>query len=196
MSLRLHVCGLLLLAAPAGFCQAKPPKAPPAARSAARPGGAARPQPGNGNPKAQAPRMNNPVGPVQRFLSMTPEEQQRVMEKASPQVQRHLQQALDRFNSRPPAQRARLLQQYQALATLSPQQQALVGRQIAAFNHLPEDRIKPVRQELLRLLRMSPDERSTRVVSEDFSSRYSPGEQQILKDLSGNLPFNYPLAGR
>jgi len=195
MSLRLHVCGLLLLAAPAVVCQEKTPKPPPAPRMAARPGGAARPQPGNGN-KAQAPRMNNPVGPVQRFLSMTPEEQQRVMEKASPQMQRQLQQALDRFNSRPPAQRARLLQQYQALATLSPQQQVLVGRQIAAFNHLPEDRIKPVRQELLRLLRMSPDERSTRFVNEDFSSRYSPAEQQILKDLSGNLPPSYPLAGR
>ena len=162
------------------------------------PGPAAPParSPATAIPKLQAPRLNNPVGPVQRFLSMTPEEQQRVMEKATPQVQRQLQQALDRFNSRPPAQRARLLQQYQALATLSPQQQVLVGRQIAAFNHLPEDRIKPVRQELLRLLRMPPDERSTRFVSEDFSSRYSPAEQQILKDLSGNLPFGYPLAGR
>lgn len=195
MSLRPYIGGLLLLAAPVAFCQPKankPAPRPSAPRAAARPA-----QPGGGNPKAPPlPRLFNPLGPVQRFLNMTPEEQERVMEKATPQQQRQLQTALDRFNRQPPAQRARVLRQYQSLARLSPRQQAIVARQIAAFNHLPEDRIKPVRQELLQLLRMSPGERAARFSSDDFAARYSPAEGQILKDLSTNIPPDYPIAGR
>jgi hypothetical protein len=96
----------------------------------------------------------------------------------------------------PQAQRARVMRLYQSLARLSPLQQAVVAKQIAAFNHLPEDRIKPVRDELLLLLRMTPDQRSTRFASEDFSDGYSPEEGQILKDLSNNLPPDYPLGVR
>ena len=193
MFLRPSIGGLLLLAAPFGFCQkatSPPASNPPSV--AAKAGGTV------GTAKAPAPaqRMANPLTPATRFLNMTPEEQERVMEKATPQQQVQLQTALDRFNRLPPAQRARVLRQYQSLARLSPQQQAVVARQIAAFNHLPEDRIKVVREELLQLLQMPPDQRSARLAGEEFSARYSPFEGQILKDLATNFPADYPITGR
>lgn len=190
MFLRPSIGGLLLLAATAMSGQnAGSAPLPAPSRMAARPGG-------NPGAKAGPQRIANPLNPASRFLNMTPEEQERVMEKATPQQQRQLQAALDRFNRLAPAQRARVLRQYQSLSRLSPQQQAVVARQIAAFNHLPEDRIRVVRQELLQLLRMPPDQRSARLASEEFSARFPSSEGQILKDLATNFPADYPLALR
>ena len=198
------LAGLLILAVSVGFSaqkNSKPPKNPPPAPAARPAGGGARnlAQAGEGRGGARganAPRINTPLNPVQRFLNMTPEEQQRVLEKAPPQQRVRLQEALDRWNARPEAEKQFAYRQYQSLAKLPPQTQALVQRQMNAFNRLPEDRRKPVRQGLIRLLRMPPDQRQTRLSSPEFSERYSPQEQQILKDLSTNLPDDYPLAGK
>ncbi|MFZ0936897.1 MAG: DUF3106 domain-containing protein, partial [Bryobacteraceae bacterium] len=141
-------------------------------------------------------RLNNPLNPGQRFLQMTPEEQERVMERASPQQQARMRAALERYNNLPPAARERLFRQYQVLKGLPVEQQALISRQFRAFNQLPADRRWPVGQELLRLHRMTPDERLSRLDSERFIERYSPAEQRILRDLSMNLPPEYPLGGK
>lgn len=62
-----------------------------------------------------------------------------------------------------------------------------------AFNKLPDERREPVGGELRSLLRMSPAVRESRFSSEEFKTRYSPEEQQILRDLAWNLPPDYPL---
>jgi hypothetical protein len=201
-----QLAGLLILAAAVGLsaqknAAPKEPKTPPASRGAAAnrtaPGGQPRPAgEGRGAGKAGAPRMYTPLNPVQRFLNMTPEEQQRVIEKAPPAQRARLQEALDRWNARPEAQKQTAYRMYQSLSKLPPEKQAIVQRQMNAFNKLPEERIKPVRQELIRLLRMPADERPARFASAEFAERYSPEEQQILKDLSTNLPDDYPLAGK
>jgi hypothetical protein len=140
--------------------------------------------------------MYTPLNPVQRFLHMTPEEQQRVIEKAPPAQRVRLQEALDRWSARPEAEKQQAYRMYQSLSKLQPEKQAIVQRQMNAFNALPEDRRKPVRQELVRLLRMPADQRPARFTSPEFTEHYSPEEQQILKDLSNNIPDDYPLAGR
>ena len=203
MSRALQICSVLLLGAFSVFCQekakAKPKLAPPPPAPRAAP---PRPPPqgqamARGAAKSNAPRMANPGNnPAVRFLQMTPEQQQRLLERATPQQQAQLRQSLENFQQLPPAERNRVLQMYQSFSTLPVETQRLVTRQIAAFNHLPEDRIMPVRRELIRLLRMNPGERSARINSDDFKSRYSPQEQQIVSDLSQNLPPDYPLAGR
>lgn len=172
----------------------KPPKAAPAPRPQAAAPVAAHP---NGAPGAVAGhRLNNPLNPAQRFLQMTPEEQERLMERANPQQQERMRAALERYNSLPPLARERLFRQYQVLKGLPIGQQALISRQFQGFNQLPEDRRGPVGQELLRLHRMQPEERTARLEAEEFAARYSPAEQQILRDLSLNLPPEYPLAGK
>lgn len=201
-----QVAGLALLAVSVAIAAqktARPPKKEPAAHPAEgagnRPAGGGRGVEGRGggarggNP---AGRMAVPLNPLQRFLNMTPEEQGRVLEKAPPAQRARLQEALDRWNARPEAQKQFAYRQYQSLAKLPPEKQAVVHRQMVAFNHLPEDRIKPVRQELIRLLRLPPDERPAAFNSEEFTRKYSPEEQQILKDLATNLPEDYPLAGK
>ena len=198
-----QVAGLLILAVSIGFADqknSKPPKNPPAA--------ATHPPPGNRNPGVAGegrgggarggnpPRMATPLNPLQRFLNMTPEEQERVLEKAPPPQRARLQGQLDKWNARPEAQKQFAYRQYQSLSKLPPDKQALVQRQMNAFNHLPDDRIKPVRQELIRLLRTPPEQRPARFQTPEFAQKFSPEEQQILKDLSTTLPEDYPLAGK
>jgi Protein of unknown function (DUF3106) len=200
------IAGLLILAVSIGFSaqkNAKPPKNPPpppterpSASAAKSPAPAGEGRGGAGKVGGNPPRMYMPLNPVQRFLNMTPEEQQRVMEKAPPPQRARLQEALDRWNARPEAQKQLAYQMYQSLSKLPPGKQALVQRQMQAFNKLPDDRIKPVRQELIRLLRMPADQRPARFASPEFAQKYSPEEQQILKDLSTTLPDDYPLQGK
>ena len=202
----LQIAGLSILAVAIGLSapqkNSKPSKAAaaPAERPAA--GGTTKnPPPGEGRGAparngAGAPRMYNPLNPVQRFLNMTPEEQQRVMEKAPPAQRARLQEALDRWNARPEAQKQNAYRMYQSLSKLPPDQQALVQHEINAFTKLPDERIKPVRQELIHLLRTPADQRPARFSSPEFTQKFSPEEQRILKNLSTTLPDDYPLAGR
>ncbi|MGP8246510.1 MAG: DUF3106 domain-containing protein [Bryobacteraceae bacterium] len=192
----LRVGGLALICAVAGWCDQKTARpAPPAKPASAKPAASSPKEPSGGNPKGASaqPRIYVPLNPLQRFLMMTPEEQERVLEKAPLAEQARLRQAIDRFNRLPPAQRARLFQVFQAMSALPPAQQALVTRQMNAFNKLPDDRMEPMRDELRLLLRMSPAARESRFASEDFKSKYSPDERQMLRDLAWNLPPDYPL---
>jgi hypothetical protein len=145
------------------------------------------------HPKA-APRINNPLNPVQRFLQMTPEEQERFMEKANPQQQERLREAIERYKALSPAQRDWLFRQYQILNSLPPAKQALISREIAYFNNkLPDERRGTVGEELVKLHRMTEGDRAARLASEDFKTKYSPEEQELLSNLAENLPAEYPL---
>jgi hypothetical protein len=88
-----------------------------------------------------------------------------------------------------------MAKQASILAALPPPQRRIVNQQINALNHLQEDRIKPVRRELVNLMNLAPEQRAARVASPDFKQNYSFEEQQILSDLANNLPREY-LAGR
>jgi hypothetical protein len=192
----LRVGSLALICALAGWCAQKenkteaPPKPAPAKPAEANPNAAA-----GGAPK-QSPRLYVPLSPVQRFLMMTPEEQERVIEKAPPAEQARLRQAIDRFNLMPSAARARIFQVYQELSSLPPAQQALVTRQMNAFNKLPDERRETLRDELKLLLRMSAASRESRFDGDEFKSKYTPEEQQMLRDLAWNLPRDYPVPGK
>jgi len=172
----------------------KPPKPAPVPRPHAAAPPTAHPNGGRG--PATGHKLNNPLNAGQRFLQMTPDEQERLMERANPQQQERMRAALEHYNNLPPAARERLFRQYQLLKNLPVEQQALISRQFQAFNQLPDDRRWPVGQELIRLHRMPPEERATRLQGQDFGARYSPAEQQILRDLSLNLPPEYPLPGK
>jgi Protein of unknown function (DUF3106) len=201
MSRILTISGLLLGVALAGLADQKkaqePKAAAPPARVTAKPapgGGTKAPPPSVPRPAANASTIRNPLNPGQRFLHMTPEEQERFMEKANPQQQERLRQAIENYKRLPQPVKELLFRQYQVLNALPPAQQVLITRQIAAFNNkLPEDRRGVVKAEFLRLRQMAEADRTARLASDEFKSKYTPEERQILKDLSENIPPEYPL---
>ena len=189
------IAGLALAAATAAWAGENADKASQTA-PAPRAGGPAGSIPRNVGEAPTGPRLNNPLSEAQRFLQMTPEEQERLMERANPQQQERMRAARERYNRLPLPARVRLLRQYQLLRDLPVEKQVLISRQFQSFNKLPDDRRWPVAQELVRLHRMPAEEREARLGSEDFTSRYSAPEQEILRGLALNLPREYPLAGR
>jgi Protein of unknown function (DUF3106) len=192
--------GVLLLMTAAAVCaqktnNPKPPKPPPPPRTEAQPGAAAK-SPGTKNPQAPkgagAQRLANPGNPVERLMAMPPEKREQILEKLPPQQQANLRQRLDRFDKLPAAERARLNQMWSTFNSLPPEKQAIVTRQMQAFNNLPEARREDLKPVLQRLRLMPEDKRNALLNSEEFKSRFSPAEVQMLTDISQN----YPLPGR
>ena len=86
------------------------------------------------------------------------------------------------------AQKDRLRAQTEVFQNLPPEKQETVRKMFRRFNNLPEDRRQPVRQELRQLRGMSEADRNARMNSEEFRNKYSPGERQILENLTVLVP--------
>jgi hypothetical protein len=76
--------------------------------------------------------------------------------------------------------------------SLSPEKQAIVTRQMQAFNSLPEARREDLKPVLQRLRLMPEERRNALLNSEAFKNRFSASEVQMLSEISQN----YPLPGR
>jgi hypothetical protein len=169
----------------------KPAAAPPPRAALAHPNAAPKGAlQGNGIPKAGAGRILNPGNPVLGMMAMPPERRERMLEKLPPQQQARLRQALENFDRLPPAERSRQLGILNMYANLPPEKQAALTKQIQLFNHLPDDRITVLRPELVKLHRMSESERSDRLASEEFKSKFTPAEQRALAEISPYFPFS------
>jgi hypothetical protein len=162
----------------------KPKPAPPPRAASAHPNA-----PPKGIPKAGGGRILNPGNPVLRMMAMPPERREQMLERLPPQQQVRLRQALDNFDRLPPAERSRQLAILNMYANLPPEKQASLTKQIQIFNSLPDDRIAVLRPELVRLHRMPENERSDRMASEEFKSRFTPAEQKMLAEISPYFPF-------
>jgi hypothetical protein len=123
------------------------------------------------------------------MMAMPPERREQMLERLPPQQQVRLRQALENFDRLPPAERSRQIGILNMYANLPAEKQAALTRQIQLFNHLPDDRIAAMRPELLRLHRMTEGERSDRMASEEFQSKFTPAERQMLAEISPYFPF-------
>ena len=140
--------------------------------------------------KNGARKLANPATIVQQLMRMTPEERERALEKLPPARQTQIRERLQQFDSLPKQEQERRLQLGQIFASLPPEKQDLVRRQIQAFNQLPDDRRRQVGAALQRLRRLPDSERRAVLGRAPFRARFTPAEQQILSDLSENLPLN------
>lgn len=145
-------------------------------------------QPPDGAQIKPAPKLGNPLTIVQQLMRMTPEQRERALEKLPPQRQALIRERLEKFDSLPKAEQERRLRLAEIFANLPPDKQDLVRRQIKAFNQLPDDQRRMVGAAFQRLRRMSEGQRQARLSSEDFRNRFTPAEQQMIADLSENLP--------
>jgi len=182
----LQLGGLLLAVAAAGFGadQKNAANKTPAPRpvfvrpSAPKNGGAPR------QPK-MGPPLSNPASPAARLYRATPEERDRALEKLPPKMQQQIRNQLDAFDRMPKEQQQVFIQRAERFAALSPEQKAQVIQRLQALNKLPQDRRREVAITFRRLQMMPEDDRRKLLDSEDFKSRFSSEEQQMIADLSG-----------
>jgi Protein of unknown function (DUF3106) len=179
-----------LIAATSAWPQKKPVKEAmhPAPPPKAAPGSAAK-LPRNGAEMKSGPRINAPNENVERLLAMPPEQRERVLEKLPAARQNALRKRFEQFDKRPPEERARLLEMWKHLETLSPEKRETLTRQMQAFNALPEERRKVLGPALNQLRRLSPEDRESRLNDEAFRARFSPEELKMMSDIAENYPI-------
>jgi uncharacterized membrane protein len=66
---------------------------------------------------------------------------------------------------------------------LSPEEQESARKLFHAFQQLPEERRRAVRQEYVRLSRMSHEDRLAAVNTPEYGSTFTPEERRILSEM-------------
>jgi hypothetical protein len=154
---------------------------PPSRPRAAWPNGAVR-NPGGG--RNMGPGLTNPDNPVARLYRASPEERERALEKLPARMQEQFRTRLKWYDNLPPNQQRLVLNRTDRFDALPADRRAAIKAQFAALNKLPQER-KAAIVRALRSLEVMPDEQRTKLLAGDeFKSRFSPEEQNIIADLS------------
>ncbi len=136
--------------------------------------------------KQTAPRP--PDNAIDRWNQMSPEERERELAKLPPARAKLIRQRIQRYNQMHPEEQQQLRERYQTFSQLPPDKKQLVRTRWSEFRQLPPARRPLLHREIQQLRQMPDAQRQARLNSEDFHSRFSPPEQQIIRDLSTYLP--------
>jgi Protein of unknown function (DUF3106) len=138
-------------------------------------------------PRAQQ-RPMPAENPIERWNRMSPEERERALARLPPARAAQIRQRIERYNQLPPQVREALNERYERLSQLPPQKQALVRERLRELRQLPQERRPEVRRAIRRMSLLPEPERRARMANPAFQSHFSPQEQQIIRDISGNFP--------
>ena len=128
------------------------------------------------------------VTPIDEFERMSPDQQQRALERLPPGQRQKLQQRLQRFNQLPAEQQRTLRNLYNRLHQLPPEQQQSVRRAINRFSEQSPARQQVMRDELRSLAALPERNREAWVKSPEFRRRFSRREQGIIYEMTPMLP--------
>ncbi|MDQ6663808.1 MAG: DUF3106 domain-containing protein [Acidobacteriota bacterium] len=181
---------VLLLLAGAGAWGQKGPHAGMGRPGISRP---ARPErsaqaPKNPRKEGQAGTQEGVVAPLAKLDRMTPDERRKALEGLPPQRQQQIERRLNQYQQLPPEERQKLLDRKKRFDELPPEKQAEVRQVARQVSELPPNRRGQVRGELNLLRNMPESERRARMNGEEFRSKYSPAEQQMIREASSILP--------
>ena len=129
-----------------------------------------------------------PATPIDEFERMSPDQQQRALERLPPGQRQKLQQRLQRFNQLPAEQQRTLRNLYHRLHELPPERQAAVRKAINRFSEQAPARQQVMRDELRSIVAMPEQDRQARMASQEFRNTFSRREQTILRDMLPVLP--------
>lgn len=141
-----------------------------------------------GGPRVARPKPRPPGRTVlDRLERMSPEQRDRVLSNLPPERRKRVEEQLEQFHQLPPAERERLRDRLQRFRQLPPERQAAARKLFGRFGELPQDRRPLVAEEFRSLRQMEEADRRARVNSDEFRSRFSPAEQQLLQDFCNLL---------
>ncbi|MFN7992823.1 MAG: DUF3106 domain-containing protein [Bryobacteraceae bacterium] len=126
--------------------------------------------------------------PIERWNQMTPEERERELAKLPPARARIIRERIRRYNQLPEPEREALTERYRHFAELPADKQQVVRERLRQFRQLPAARRPLVHAEVVRLRGLSEADRRAQLNGADFRSRFSPDEQQIIRDITENFP--------
>jgi Protein of unknown function (DUF3106) len=115
---------------------------------------------------------------------MSPNQRERALRNLPPERQDKIRQQLNRYDQAPPEQKARL----ERLWSLPPARQQEIRESMRELRDMPLERRRPINQQIRRLQTMTPAEREGYFNSSEFRNRFTPHEQDVMRDLSDILP--------
>ena len=145
-------------------------------------------QPAVSSSKPSAPRQARAGNPIDRWNQMSPEERERALSRLPPARARVIRERIRRYNQLPEREKQALRERYQRFSQLPPDKQAIVRQRMQEFRQLPLARRPVIRREVDQLRAMPEAQRRARLNSEEFRSRFSLQEQQIVRDIAEILP--------
>lgn len=123
-------------------------------------------------------------GMIERLNNMTPEQRKRALDRLPPERREKVQRRLENFNALPQEEKDRLREQYREFQKLPVERQDAIRRSFRQLTELPQERRPMVRREVMRLRQLTPEERTSRMDTNNFRSRFSDSERQIIQDLA------------
>src|SRR5579862_9740874 len=146
--------------------------------------GATPPQQAQDKPAAEDTRPNA----IDRWNQMSPEERERELAKLPPARARVIRERIARYNQMPPDQKNEMRGRLEEFRELPPEKQEIVRQRRQELLKLPPERRRLVRSEFERIRLLPEPARRAEYKLPEFRSRFSPAEQQMIHDLSENLP--------
>ena len=125
---------------------------------------------------------------VERWNRMSPEERERELAKLPPERARQIRLGIQRYNQLPPEEQQALRERYQTFSRLPPEKQQIIRDRLREFRQLTLERRPIVHREVEQLRLLTEAQRQARFAGAEFRSRFTPQEQQIIRDVSTYLP--------
>ncbi len=176
-------CGLL------GAAWAQVPAKGPGPRIGLKGPGGRLGLPGIG-PKGRGPGPGGPPPPemMDRWREMSADERQQMVDRLPPDRRDTFRRRMEMWENMRPEERKGMRDRIDRFRDLPPEQQKSARQAFRQFNRLPAERRGELRKEMLSLRGMTDEERTARMNSEEFKSRFDARERGMMQDLTAALP--------
>ena len=134
---------------------------------------------------------------LRRYKDLPPEEQERALQndpafrRLPPLQQQRLRQRLQHFSNLPPDEQLRVLNRMETWEHLTREQKMQARQIFSEMRELPPARRSQVRQAIRGLRAMPPDQREREIDSDQFRSRFTDHERDMIRGIS-RLPLAPP----
>ena len=129
-----------------------------------------------------------PQDPVDRFMKMTPDQREKALSKLPPQRRENIERRLNDLQKLPPAARTRMMNRVEILNSLPVERQQQVRQALRRFQQMPEERHAVIQTEMQNMEPLNDEQRRERMNSEEFRNRYTPAEQQMMRNMLEVVP--------
>jgi Protein of unknown function (DUF3106) len=177
-----------------GYADAQHVSRPPAKPPAVRPQRPERPpQKAEARPDAGLGSAEKGPGSAEnlaKLLKLSPDQRNKALSGLPPARRAVIEKRLNDYQQMPEKQRAMALQRLRRMQSLPPQKQQQVRASSKGFLELPEPRRGLVKKQLNQLRPLSDADRLALMNTEEFRSKFTPAEQQMIEDICLVTPQN------
>jgi hypothetical protein len=125
-----------------------------------------------------------PKATLERWNSMPPDERKRLLDQLPPDRRERLENRMHHFNELSEEEREQLTERFQAFRRMPVERQERARNLFRRFNQLPDERRPLVRSEFDTLRSLSEADRRSRMSTDEFRRKFTTSEQEFLQDLS------------